>query len=177
MNEVEITPQTKRKSVWIIRLLGLFLLFVQAGGLIFGGAYYFKKKGETQQSQNKTETSNEKNNSSQTNGIDDLLKSGAEIKKIATETDAGRYKSIFNPIGILIGLSAIAFFFRFRSGWLIALLLEGVVLYVCLSLYFGNQFIPLIYPIMLYGIFMVLFLNSGAVRKAFLPRLVRKDEG
>lgn len=173
MNEVQITPQTKRESVWIIRLLGLFLLFAQAGGLIFGGAYYFKKKGDTSQTQNKTENKNE---TSQPIGIDDLLKGGAEIKKIATQ-DAGRYKSVFNPIGILLGLSAIAFFFRFRSGWLIALLLEGVVLYVCLSLYFGNQFIPLIYPIMLYGIFMVLFLNSGAVRKAFLPRLLRKDEG
>jgi hypothetical protein len=183
MNEVEITPQTKRKSVWIIRLLGLFLLLTQSAGLIFGGAYYFKKKAEENksdalQSQSKTDSSSQQqNNNSQTNGIDDLLKSGAEIKKIATETDVGRYKSLFNPIGALIALSAIAYFFRFRSGWLVALLLEGVVLYVCLSLYFGNQFIPLIYPIMLYGIFMVLFLNSGAVRKAFLPRLLRKDEG
>lgn len=167
---------TGRKSFWIIRLLGLFLLVVQTVGLIVGGAYYLRKKEEerksnTSQSQNTNSQTQNKNDNSKSDDIDDVLKNDLEVARVGAENEISRYKGLFNPIGVLIALSAILFFFRFRGGWLLALLIEGVVLYVCLSLYFGNQFIPLIYPIMLYGIFMVLFLNSGAVRKVFLPRM------
>lgn len=174
---IQMTQTTKpngRQSLWIVRLLGLFLLLVQAGGLTAGGAYYFQKKSL---SESDASQSRNQNNNSQPSGLEEVLKNEPQFQMIDKAVDASRYKKIFYPIGALIGLSSIFFFFRFRGGWLMALLLEGIVLYISLSLYFGNQLIPLVYPIMLYGIFMVLFLNSGAVRKAFLPRFVRKDKG
>jgi hypothetical protein len=152
------TTRAGRNRVWIVRLLGLFLLLVQGTGLIWGGVYYFKSKP-------KGPSAEEKKTDSNKFPLNDL-----NVKPIDTSVDARLYKSIFNPIGALIGLSALAFFLRFRSGWLCALLLQGVILYLCLSLYFSDELVPVIYPIMLYGIFMVLFLNSGAVRKVFLPR-------
>ena len=176
MSEIETTIQPRRKKVWIVRLLGLFLLLAQSAGLIAGGAYYLKRKAEKDRAEAAQKQSQNQNDNSQSGGFGDNLKSRVEITKIAIETDVGRYKSIFNPIGILIGLSAIGFFFRLRSGLLFALLIEGAVLYVSLSFYFSNKLIPIIYPIMLYGIFMVLFLNSGAVRKAFLPRVKKIDD-
>jgi hypothetical protein len=161
----ETTTRMGRKSVWIVRLLGLFLLLAQGAGLIVGGAYYFRKIAG-----DKTNASQSQNDNSKPKDMEDVLTNEPLFQTIDTGVDSRLYKNIFNPIGALIGLSAILFFFRFRGGWLLALLMEGAVLYVCLSLYFSDQLIPLIYPIMLYGIFMVLFLNSGAVRKAFLPR-------
>ena len=157
MSETEVketatktTTRAGRNRVWIVRLLGLFLLLVQGTGLILGGAYYFKIKS------NIPKTEERKNN---------------PIPQAENTDDAARlYRRIFNPIGTLIGLSAFAFFFRFRRGWLCALLLQGAILYICLSLYFNNELVPIIYPIMLCGIFMVVFLNAGAVRKVFLPR-------
>lgn len=174
---IQSTQTTKpkgRQSLWIVRLLGLFLLLLQAGGLIAGGAFYFQKKVDRER---EASQSSSQSNNSQQSGMEEILKNEPQFRMIDKAVDASRYKKIFYPIGVLIALSSILFFFRFRGGWLMALLLEGVVLYISLSLYFGNQLIPLVYPIMLYGIFMVLFLNSGAVRKAFLPRLARKDEG
>ena len=160
----ETTTRTGRKSVWIVRLLGLFLLLTQTAGLIVGGVYYFRIKKVLAQPQA----------TKQSDDMTDVLKNEPQFQTIDTGVDSRFYKSVFNPIGALIGLSAILFFFRFRGGWLLALLMEGAVLYACLSLYFSDQLIPLIYPIMLYGIFMVLFLNSGAVRKTFLAR-VKKE--
>ncbi|GEM_PF-2273668 len=177
------TRASGRKSVWIIRFLGLFLLLAQGAGLIFGGAYYFKLKGRTEPV--KKDVADSKSNAQPISspkkdeyGIDDTLDVKNPIERLAASIgfDERAYKIFSRVMGGLLGLSAIGFFFRLRGAWLIALLLQGVILYLCLSLYFSNELIPLVYPIMLYGIFMVLFLNAGAVRKAFLPRLVRKDE-
>jgi hypothetical protein len=171
MNKAEIKAQTAiktttkvgRNRIWIVRLLGLFLLLAQGAGLILWGIYYFKPRQNTLQV-------------AQPGDISNVVTKELQLHTVKTGVDAKLYKSIFNPIGILIGLSAFAFFLRFRSGWLCALLLQGAILYISISLYFSDELIPIIYPIMLYGIFMVLFLNAGAVRKVFLPRLKQSNE-
>jgi len=177
------TRESGRKSVWVVRLLGLFLLSAQGAGLVFGGAYYFKLKGVAQvkkdTADSKLEAGSTPSPQKDDYGIDETLEVKNPVEQLAVSigVDERAYKIFSRVLGGLLGISAIGFFFRFRGARLLALLLQGLILYVCLSLYFSNELIPLVYPIMLYGIFMVLFLNSGAVQKAFLPRLKKSDEG
>ena len=69
----------------------------------------------------------------------------------------------FLPSAVLATLAAIGLFFIWRTGWLLAMLTQGLTLLACLVLYF-QQKPGIIYPIMLYSILMVLNLNSFEVR-------------
>ncbi len=81
--------------------------------------------------------------------------------------------AMFIPLALLALVAAVGFVFLFRIGWLLGAIAQGLILLACLNLYF--QYRPIfIYPIMVYSIIMVLYLNSFEVRIAFQPR---RDSG
>ena len=85
--------------------------------------------------------------------------------------------SIFIPLALMSILAAIGFLFLFRSGWLFAMVTQGLILFICLRQYITEP--PnFIYPLMAYCIFMVLFINSSKVRAVFHSRgsgLIKED--
>lgn len=79
---------------------------------------------------------------------------------------------LFVPPGILAVISALSFLLLRRRGWLLAAISQGAILAVCLWLYSTLQ--PLyVYPVMIYGILLALYLNSRDVRIVF--HLERED--
>ena len=92
------------------------------------------------------------------------LQTAAAISSVPDATvEAVSIALIFLPSAVLATLAAIGLFFIWRTGWLLAILTQGLTLLVCLALYF-QQKPNIIYPIMLYTILMVLNLNSFEVR-------------
>lgn len=76
------------------------------------------------------------------------------------------------PPAILAVLAALGFVFLFRAGWMLAMMVQAITLLSCLLLYSDWEPVlgwdPIfIYPVMLYCIVMVLYLNSSDVRAAF----------
>lgn len=72
----------------------------------------------------------------------------------------------FLPIALLAMLAAAGIFWLRPTGWLLGMLTQGLSLLLCLLLYWERQ--PgFIYPIMLYNIILVLYLNSYDIRLAF----------
>ena len=73
---------------------------------------------------------------------------------------------LFAPSAVLAALAAFGFLFLSRRGWILAALSQGASLAICLWLYSGSA--PLyVYPVMVYCILMVLYLNSHDVRVVF----------
>ena len=78
------------------------------------------------------------------------------------------------PVVVILLLAAIGFLFQRRAAWLVAMLVQGFVLFACLSNYFSEQ--PTVrssnwfYAIMLYSIILVLYLNTNDIRVAFTAR-------
>jgi hypothetical protein len=85
------------------------------------------------------------------------------------QVDALFITVIFLPSAILAFLSAVGFLFLFRTGWLLAMAVQGGVLLGCLLLYLGAR-PPTIYPVMIYCAAMAFYLNSFDVRVAFYGR-------
>ena len=75
----------------------------------------------------------------------------------------------FLPPAVLAILGALGFLVFSRRGWLLAALAQTLSLWACLQLYY--EWNPgFIYPVMLYCILMVLYLNSHSVRVVFHSR-------
>lgn len=75
------------------------------------------------------------------------------------------YASFFPP-AVLMVLSALGFLFMRRRGWLTAAIAQGLCLAACLWLY--ARYEPFyVYPIMIYCVLMILYLNSQGVRTVF----------
>ena len=73
---------------------------------------------------------------------------------------------LFAPSAVLAFLAALGFLFLYRRGWILAALSQGASLAVCLWLY--SESAPFhVYPVMIYCILMVLYLNSHDVRVVF----------
>jgi hypothetical protein len=73
---------------------------------------------------------------------------------------------LFVPSAVLAALAALGFLFLSRRGWILAALSQGASLAICLWLYSGPA--PLyVYPVMVYCVLMVLYLNSHDVRVVF----------
>ncbi len=77
---------------------------------------------------------------------------------------------------VLAILAAVGFLFLLRAGWLLAMAVQALTLLACLLIY--SEWEPVsgwkpifIYPIMLYCVLMVLYLNSSDVRAAFHVKL------
>ena len=79
---------------------------------------------------------------------------------------AGEFFVLLSVPLLLVG---ILFLVSWRPAWVGAILLQALTLALALLVYFRHR--PLyVYPIMLYGIVMVLYLNHFEVREVFLPR-------
>ena len=74
---------------------------------------------------------------------------------------------LFAPPAVLALLAALGFLFLSRRGWLLAAIAEGWSLGTCLWLYSGPEEPIYVYPVMVYCILMVLYLNSHSVRVVF----------
>lgn len=73
---------------------------------------------------------------------------------------------LFVPPAALMLLAALSFLFLRRRGWLLAAISQGSSVAVCLYLY--SEFRPVyVYPIMAYGVLMILYLNVHDVRAIF----------
>lgn len=77
------------------------------------------------------------------------------------------YLQLLKPLAMMLLAGAVLFAFGRRSGWLVAMLGQCFVLYVCVSLYFLKPANTAIYPIMVSAVVLVLFLNSAGVRLLF----------
>jgi magnesium-transporting ATPase (P-type) len=84
---------------------------------------------------------------------------------------------LFIPLSLLAILAAVGFRRLWRNAWTNAMLLQGLTLLIALILYFTAK--PFyVYILMLYGIFMVLYLNYYHVQMAFRPEPgVESQEG
>ena len=81
----------------------------------------------------------------------------------------------FDLISGLAILAAIGFFFLRHVGWLSAMMVQGLSLFIALIVYF-NSGLLIAQLTMLYGILMVLFLNSILVRTAFRNRSIVQED-
>ena len=81
----------------------------------------------------------------------------------------------FDLISGLAILAAIGFFFLRHVGWLSAMMVQGLTLFIALIVYF-NSGLLIAQLTMLYGILMVLFLNSILVRTAFRNRSIVQED-
>ena len=124
-----------------IRVIGL-LLILQVVGLAGLGAYEFLQ-------------------------VDwQRVQTGTTLSRQAIEVLAF---ALFVPSAALTLLSALSFLLLRRKGWLLAAIGQGLSLGVCLWLYSELQ--PwYVYPVMAYGVVMILYLNSQDVRTIFYPR-------
>ena len=73
---------------------------------------------------------------------------------------------LFSAAAILAAVAALGFLFLRRKGWLPAALAQTLALGTCLALYAEME--PLfVYPVMMYCIVTILYLNSRDVRAVF----------
>jgi hypothetical protein len=79
---------------------------------------------------------------------------------------------LFLPSIILAIIGALGFLLFSRRGWLLASLAQTLSLGVCMELYYDSVWEKpgFVYPIMLYCILMILYLNSYNVRVVFHSR-------
>ena len=92
-----------------------------------------------------------------------------EQQKVVLEVDeAGAVAILFFPSVVLAILGALGFLLSSRRGWLLAALAQTLSLAACLEIYSDPAWNPgFIYPVMLYCILMILYLNSYNVRAVF----------
>lgn len=150
--QTQLSPslvQPAQESYFWVRLIGLFLLF-QGGGLLVVSLYLIRwLNGE----------------------IPD--KQGVFMLR---EIEALWGSRLFVPLAILTFFAAINFLLLRPMGWLLAMLIQSLTLLSTLILYFQWQS-ELVYPIMLYCIIMVLYLNSSYVRHCFDNKSRANTEG
>jgi hypothetical protein len=89
--------------------------------------------------------------------------------------DALAIVGLFALLAILALLAAIGFLLVHRSGWLMAMLVQGATLLICLIYYF-RQGPFLVYPVMVYCVIMVLYLNSFNVQAVFQHRAMDQEQ-
>lgn len=79
---------------------------------------------------------------------------------------------LFLPSIVLAILGALGFLIFSRRGWLLASLAQTLSLGACMELYYDSVWEKpgFVYPVMLYCILMILYLNSSAVRVVFHSR-------
>ncbi len=135
----KLLVERTQKPYWWIRLIGLLLL-LQGSGLLAISVYLIRWLA-TQSSQRWDFSS---------------------LRKV----EAFWASTLFVPLAILTLLTAVSFILLRPMGWLLAMLIQGLTLLSALILYFQWKS-DFVYPIMLYCIIMVLYLNSAYVRRVF----------
>lgn len=86
----------------------------------------------------------------------------------------------FLPPAVIMLLVGLSFLLLKRRGWLLAAISQGLTLGICLSMYVDEELSSppaYIYPIMVYCILMILYLNSQEVRVIFHSRRVSEKQG
>ena len=101
--------------------------------------------------------------------------SGTEVT-IETESEQAAeaiiFVVLFLPPAVLMFLAGVSFLLLKRRGWLLAAVAQGLSLGICLFIYTNPEIETqdYIYPIMVYCILMILYLNSHDVRVVFHSR-------
>jgi uncharacterized membrane protein (Fun14 family) len=140
--------ETRRRPVRVISLL----LFLQAVGLA-GVAAYGVLQVDWQQ-----------------------LRAGASSGQEIQAVRAVTVVLFFAPPTVLALLGALGCLFSFRWGWILAEFAQALSVGACLILY--SDWNPsFVYPVMLYCIVMILYLNSQDVRVLFQSRSVARHSG
>lgn len=87
-------------------------------------------------------------------------------------TEAVIFVGFFLPPAFLIFFSGLSFLLLKRRGWLLAAVAQGLSLGSCLFIYTNPEIETggYVYPIMIYCILMILYLNSQDVRVVFHSR-------
>ncbi|MCA1730359.1 MAG: hypothetical protein LC751_13385 [Actinobacteria bacterium] len=153
---VGLMAKLARTRSWPVRANAL-LLVLQAAGLGGINAYYISQI-DWQQVEQQIETDG---------SLSPEITEAVEHAAVIAFT--------LGPPAVLAVLAALGFVFLFRVGWLLAMIVQAITLLSCLLLY--SDWEPVlgwdpvfIYPVMLYCIVMVLYLNSSEVRAAFHVR-------
>jgi hypothetical protein len=149
----EIASQAAPELHWRIRAVGL-LLFGQAAALVFAALYNGSLVNWA------AETENFTTNMTLMDALG-LLSSRA--------IDAISLAGLFLATAVLCFLAGLGFLILWRGGRILAIAAQGIVLGVCLYFYF-RQSTSVIYPIMVYSVILVLYLNSFTVQAAFHNR-------
>lgn len=90
--------------------------------------------------------------------------------------EAATFVVLYAPPAVLALIAAAGFLFMTRRGWLLAAIAQGLSLGASLWLYSERQ--PyFVYPIMVYCILMILYLNSHDVRVVFHSALHQGRRG
>jgi hypothetical protein len=136
---------------WAVKALTI-LLFIQAAGMLAASVYNFLTL--------------------------DLDTAGLPVSWLALITSLLANSMIFAALALLALLASLAFFGLWRSGWLVAMLAQGLTLAVALILYFRGHY-GYVYLVMLYAIFMVLYLHHPDVVATFhvAPTRSMPEEG
>jgi len=142
------TFQAKKENLnlWPIRSISL-LLILQALGLLLYNAYQIAQF--------------------------DWLQEIYDVSPSVEFIYAGIIALIFGSISIILLFAALGFFYRRPVAWLIAMMMQGLILLACLIYYFlpDNQHSHTwVYPIMFYAVLMVLYINARDVRLIFQRR-------
>jgi len=101
------------------------------------------------------------------------LKLGITLETVVEGLPHALRGIFFVALGLLALLVAVNFFQLRRAAWLSALLVQGLNLLLALSVYLRDHpggRLHYIYLMMLYGLFMVIYLNYGDVPAAFRPK-------
>lgn len=142
--------QPPDQPLWPVRLISLLLL-LQAASMVAGFIYYMNKA----------------------NIAFDLTEESLVFESLEVVPqqllDALSFGITFLPLVFLALLAALGFLFLHGTSWMMAMILQGFTLFLCLSFYFSTE-LRLIYPLMAYSTFMVLYLNSSGVRSIFRAR-------
>jgi hypothetical protein len=99
-----------------------------------------------------------------------LAEGQLNLDRLATlsmaQTEALETAVLLSPPALLAVVAVSPFLFLRQMGWLMAMMVQALTLGAGLTLYFRDGPL-LIYPVMIYGILMVLYLNSYGVRLVF----------
>jgi hypothetical protein len=135
-----VIEEIRTVPAWPTRLIGAFLLLLQGGGLFGEGVFYTSVLFEPP-----------------------VMSNLLHPQRLSTFL---LFAGAFALPLLLISLAAVSFLIGYRRGWHLAMIAQGIVLYASLTLYFSrNQ--AILYPIMIFSLIMIFYLNSPAVRQVF----------
>lgn len=86
------------------------------------------------------------------------------------------FLTFFGPAAALALVAGLAFLLLRRRGWFLAALSQSLSLGGCLWLYSQSN-PPFVYPVMLYCVVVIAYLNTRDVRLLFAPRRADKEAG
>ena len=93
--------------------------------------------------------------------------------------DTALFTAALAPLSIISLLVAVSLFFQQRIAWLAAMILQGLMLFCYLWVYFMTTSYlrqsPWLYALMAFSVTLVLYLNTSDVRTAFLAKPTRPD--